>query len=405
MKMFLRNSRIAIFSIRGYGSQSVLSIIQLMLGAACLLFALSLGLGSQKEMQKQLASLGENVIIILPGQVSSLGRGDAGSNKESLRPSDVKEIEKIAEVKEASVGIRNSFLLKCGDKIINSEVTAVSPSFKSIRNWEIDDGRFIDNNDIRSLAKVCVIGETIRKKFFGEQNPIGERIFIKGERFCVIGTLESKGFSISGRDQDEVVYVPFTTAQKRLLGQNHIGFIVASAKNKDNMEIANEKIRKTLRAKHNLKDYQDDDFTLMNQSEFSRTSSATNRVMTRILGAISFMSLLSGGVGIMNILLVSARERTREIGLRMALGARRKDISTQFFIEGSLISFGGAGIGVIIGVGVMIFIITVFHWTMFISPLFLFLSLIASASVGIFFSYWPARKASRLNPIDALKYE
>lgn len=308
-------------------------------------------------------------------------------------------------MKEASTGIISSFPVEYHGNKSKPEVTGVSPSFRSIRLWELEQGRFIESSDIDAFRKVCVIGQTVKEDLFPYQDPIGKYLSIMGKSFKVIGVLEAKGFSSRGRDQDKVLYVPFSTIQKRLLGQNHISFALASAVDKESIEIVQQRIKVMLRKRHNLKSYEDDDFTVMNQSEFTKTAVAISMIMTTLFGAAAVMTLISGGVGIMNIMLASTRERIREIGLRMALGARRKDISTQFFIEGLVLSLGGAIIGVLFGIGTSMLLSSLKNWAVVLSPPFLVVALVISTLVGVFFGFWPAKRAAKLNPIDALKYE
>lgn len=406
MRKFIRNVKIALNSICSYKLQSTLSCLGIMFGAMSLVCMLSIGLGSKMALLKQLETLGDNVIIILPGRMS--GRTSLGSKQDSLKPHDAEAIGKIPGIKAASPGIIGSFpvfYIALSAKETRSEVTGVAPCFREIRNWELRDGRFIEDYDLEASKTVAVIGQTVAKDLFSEVNPIGETLSIGGHSFEVIGILKEKGFSMSGRDQDNVVYIPFTAMQRRILNQNHVSFIVASAIDKESMDFLLKNVEWVLRNQHKLADYQDNDFDTMNQSEFSKTSEAMTRIMTNLLSIGAFIALITGGVGIMNIILASTRERTREIGLRMALGARRKDILSQFFLEGLMISFGGAAIGVIVGNGISVLVSAALNWSMLISPVVSTVSLLISASVGLFFAYWPARQASRWNPIDALRFE
>ena len=404
MIKLVRNIKTAVNSIGSYKFQSTLSCLGIMFGAMSLVCMLSIGLGSRVALIKQLESLGENVIIVIPGQMS--GRTSFGSKQETLKPDDVEIIKAIEGVKFVSPGIASSFPVVgyFGDRS-KPEVTGVAPSFMEIRKWQLQEGRFVEDYDIDTFKEICVIGQTVARDLFFNINPVGESLSIGGKDFEVVGLLEPKGFSMSGRDQDNVIYIPFTTMQVKMLNQKHISFALASAVDKESINGLHENIKLVLREQHRLGYYEDDDFTGMNQSEFSKQNEAMTRIMTTLLGLGSFTTLVSGGIGIMNILLASTRERTREIGLRMAIGARRKDVLSQFFMEGLVISFGGAMAGVIIGNGISAIVSAALNWSMLISPIVSIASLLVSASVGLFFAYWPARKASRLNPIDALKYE
>lgn len=403
MIKFVRNIKIAISSIGSYKVNSTLSCLGIMFGAMSLVCMLSIGLGSRLALLKQLESLGENVIIIIPGQMS--GRTSFGSKQETLEPDDVEAVKAIEGVKSVSPGVVSSFPVEYLGNKSKPEVTGVAPSFMEIRKWQLQKGIFIEDYDTDTFKKICVIGQTVARDLFFNINPIGESLSIGGKDFEVVGLLEPKGFSMSGRDQDNVIYVPFTTMQVKMLNQKHISFALVSAIDKESINGLHENIKLTLREQHRLGYYEDDDFTVMNQAEFSKQNEAMTRIMTTLLGLGSFTTLVSGGIGIMNILLASTRERTREIGLRMAIGARRKDVLSQFFMEGLVISFGGAAAGVIVGNGISALVSAALNWSMLISPVVSIVSLLVSASVGLFFAYWPARKASRLNPIDALKYE
>lgn len=402
MIKFARNVRTAIDSIGSYKFQSFLSTLGIMFGAMSLVCMLSIGLGSRMALLKQLESLGENVIIILPGQMS--GRTSFGSKQDSLKPDDMEAIKAIGGVKSVSPGIVSSFPVEYSGNKSKPEVTGVAPFFMEIRKWQLQEGRFVEDYDVDTFKKICVIGQTVARDLFSV-DPVGQSLSIGGKDFEVVGLLEPKGFSMSGRDQDNVIYIPFTTMQTKMLNQKHISFALASAINKESIKGLHENIKLALREQHRLGYYEDDDFTVMNQSEFSKQNEAMTRIMTVLLGIGSFTTLIAGGIGIMNILLASTRERTREIGLRIALGARRKDVLNQFFIEGLVISFSGAIMGVVVGNGISALVSAALNWATLISPAVSAASLLVSASVGLFFAYWPARKASCLNPIDALKYE
>ena len=403
MIKFARNIKTAVKSIGSYKFQSMLSCLGIMFGAMSLVCMLSIGLGSRLALLKQLESLGENVIIIIPGQMS--GRTSFGSKQETLKSDDMEAIKIIEGIKFVSPGIVSSFPVEYLGNKSKPEVTGVAPAFMEIRKWQLQEGRFVEDYDADTFKKICVIGQTVARDLFFNANPVGESLSIGGKDFEVAGLLEPKGFSMSGRDQDNVIYIPFTTMQVKMLNQKHISFALVSAISKELIEGLHEDIKSVLRENHRLAGYEDDDFTVMNQAEFSKQNEAMTRIMTTLLGIGSFTTLISGGIGIMNILLASTRERTREIGLRIAIGARRKDVLSQFFMEGLVISFGGAVAGVIIGNGISALVSAALNWSMLISPVVSIASLLVSASVGLFFAYWPARKASRLNPIDALKYE
>jgi len=403
MIKFARNIKTAVKSIGSYKFQSMLSCLGIMFGAMSLVCMLSIGLGSRLALLKQLESLGENVIIIIPGQMS--GRTSFGSKQETLKSDDMEAIKIIEGIKFVSPGIVSSFPVEYLGNKSKPEVTGVAPAFMEIRKWQLQEGRFVEDYDTDTFKKICVIGQTVARDLFFNANPVGESLSIGGKDFEVAGLLEPKGFSMSGRDQDNVIYIPFTTMQVKMLNQKHISFALASATSKELIGGLIENITAVLREQHRLGDYEDNDFMIMNQAEFSKQNEAMTRIMTILLGIGSFTTLISGGIGIMNILLASTRERTREIGLRIAIGARRKDVLSQFFMEGLVISFGGAVAGVIIGNGISVLVSMALNWSMLISPVVSIASLLVSASVGLFFAYWPARKASRLNPIDALKYE
>ncbi len=406
MERLMMNFATAAKSLRSHKFQSMLSMLGILFGAMSFVCMVSLGLGSKKMIQDQLETLGGNVIIIIPPQ--NRDRMSFGMAKKTLKLKDVNFMKgRVSEIKYASAGIRKSFKVSHGSNRSKVQVSGIQPAFKDIRMWELVQGRFIQESDVNSSMPVCVIGDTVREDILGTSvaDSLHTKIEINNKKFEVIGVLESKGFSARGNDQDNVIYVPLSTYQRRLVGQSHVDFILVSAVEGESAAYVQKRISGALRINHRLRPEMEDDFTMMNQAEFVKTGSAISSTMTISFGAAAIMTLIVGGVGIMNITLASTRERIREIGLRMALGARRSDIIWQFLAEGVMISAGGALTGIAIGIGISIGMTSSRGLAVSLSPKFLIIAFLVSASVGIFFSYWPARKASRLNPIDALKHE
>ncbi len=397
---------IAVTSIFKNQMRSMLTSLGIIIGVCAVIVMVAVGSGSQKQIENQIQSLGTNVIIIFPSVSRSGGvsKGAGSFNRLRMDDSDV-----LTE--KGTLFNLVSPIIHAGAQVIgngsnwNTTIQGVSENYLQIRNWPLESGEFFTNRDIISRKKVAVIGKTIATELYPDEDPIGQKIRIRNTPFTIIGVLSEKGQDTRGSDQDDIIFAPSTTVLYRLKGGQFIDMIQVSTFSPENIPAAQEEIRSILREKHKLQEGEDDDFTIRNQSELTETFSSTSKTMTLLLGSIAAVSLLVGGIGIMNIMLVSVTERTREIGIRRSVGARSRDILSQFLTESFILSLGGGLLGIILA---FIISYSLNRWTEIftvIQPGIIVLSFSFSGAVGIFFGYYPARKASNLNPIDALRYE
>ena len=386
--------------------RSVLTMLGIIIGVAAVIAMVSIGQGARSSVQAQIASLGTNVLMVFPDHTTQSGvRGGMGTLA-NLLEDDAKAIaEECPSVAAVSPQVRTSTQVVFGDQNWNTGVQGVSPEFVQIRDWPIESGSFFTDSDVRGAAKVAVLGKTVTDYLFGGQDPIGQIVRIKKLPFKVVGVLARKGGAASGADQDDIVIVPYTSAQKKLLGHRHFGIILVSAVNRNLIPQAQQEITDLLRQRHRIPSDADDDFTIRSQSDIAATAEATSKVMTILLGSIASVSLLVGGIGIMNIMLVSVTERIREIGIRMAVGARGRDILFQFLVEAVVLSTFGGILGILLGMVSSKVISSLAHWPTLIAANSVLLAFLFSGIVGIFFGFYPAQKAARLDPIEALRYE
>lgn len=398
--------KIAFRALRRNKLRSVLTALGIIIGVGAVIAMVSIGNGAKAQVEQQIASLGENVILIFSGSVTSsgirTGWGSAGTLKiedaEAIRrevPGVIAVSEEVVSTSQVSAGNQNWFTRVYGE----------SPEYFDIRQWPLNDGAIFTPQDVRSANKVCVIGRTTAAQIFGSDNPIGQVLRVKGVPFLVTGVLTPKGLSPQGTDQDDIVIMPYTSAMKRVIGGSTLRAINVQVASPNDLAPAQQQITDLLRQRHNIRAGRDDDFTVRNQQEIAETATATSRVMTLLLGAIASVSLIVGGIGIMNIMLVSVTERTREIGVRLAVGAHGRDILTQFLIEAVTLSVIGGVIGILLGLGTSHMLSAFAHWPTLISIPSIIAAFFVSAAVGIFFGFYPAREAARLDPIEALRYE
>jgi len=397
-------------AVRSLGKNKMrtfLTMLGIIIGVASVIAMLAIGQGSRESIQKQIASLGTNVMMIWPSASSSGGvRMEAGTSQR-LTLEDCKAIaDRCGSVDYITPQVRTSGQLIAGSQNWRTSVYGVYPDYFSIRNLNIETGNCFSMTEDRSSAKVCVVGQTVVKNLFGEgADAVGRFIRINKIPFRIIGVTEKKGQNAFGQDQDDMVLAPFSTVQKRMLAISYIQSMLASAKTESLIPIATEEITEVLKERHKLGPSEDPDFTIRTQSEIANTASATSKVLTYLLASIASISLLVGGIGIMNIMLVSVTERTREIGIRMSIGARGRDVLLQFLIEALMISLIGGLIGIGLGMTVSRIIASLMAWPVTITIQSILLSFVFSTAIGIFFGWYPARKAAGLNPIDALRYE
>ena len=395
--------KIAFRALANNKLRAFLTMLGIIIGVASVIAMLAIGQGSKRSIQKQISEMGSNMIMIHPGAEMRGGvRQDPSlklENYETLR-------DECMYLSAISPNVSASGQLISGSNNYPSSVSGVSIGYLTIRQLTVEQGEMFTEEDIRTAAKVCVIGKTIVDNLFPDgQDPIGKIIRCNQVPLRVVGVLKSKGYNSMGMDQDDVVLSPYTTVMKRLLAQTYLSGIFASALTEDMTEEAVNEITNILRREHKLKEADDDDFTIRTQQELSSMLNTTTDLMTTLLACIAGISLVVGGIGIMNIMYVSVTERTREIGLRMSVGARGIDILSQFLIESILISITGGLIGVILGCGASFIIKSVAHWPVFIQPWSVLLSFAVCTFTGVFFGWYPAKKAADLDPIEALRYE
>ena len=398
--------KIAFRALRRNKLRSVLTALGIIIGVGAVIAMVSIGNGAKAQVEQQIASLGENVILIFSGSVTSsgirTGWGSAGTLKiedaEAIRhevPGVIAVSEEVISTRQVSAGNQNWFTRVYGE----------SPEYFDIRQWPLSNGASFTGQDVRSSNKVCVIGRTTASQVFGSEDPIGQVLRIQGVPFLVTGVLTPKGLSPQGTDQDDIVIMPYTSAMKRVIGGSTLRGINIQVASPNHLAPAQQQITELLRQRHNIRAGRDDDFTVRNQQEIAETATATSRIMALLLGAIASVSLIVGGIGIMNIMLVSVTERTREIGVRLAVGAHGRDILTQFLIEAVTLSVIGGAIGILLGLGASWMLSVFAHWPTLISIPSIIAAFFVSAAVGIFFGFYPAREAARLDPIEALRYE
>lgn len=399
--------KIALRALANNKLRAFLTMLGIIIGVASVIAMLAIGQGSKKSIQQQISEMGSNMIMIHPGAEM---RGGVRQDPSAMQTLKLENYEKLSEectyLSGISPNVSSSGQLVAGANNYPSSVSGVSMDYLTIRQLTVEQGEMFTEYDIRTAAKVCVIGKTIVDNLFPDgSDPIGKVIRCNQIPFRVIGVLKSKGYNSMGMDQDDVVLAPYSTVMKRLLAQTYLSGIFASALTEDMTDEAVDEITTILRREHKLKETDDDDFTIRTQQELSSMLNTTTDLMTTLLACIAGISLVVGGIGIMNIMYVSVTERTREIGLRMSVGARGVDILSQFLIEAILISITGGLIGVIIGCGASFMIKTIAHWPVFIQPWSVLLSFLVCTVTGVFFGWYPAKKAADLDPIDALRYE
>jgi putative ABC transport system permease protein len=398
--------KVAFKSIGKNRMRSMLTMLGIIIGVGAVIIMVSIGKGTQVDIERQITSMGTNLLMVVSGSAEYRGvRGGTGS-KQTLTMDDVKKLEKEAILlKSISPVIRTSGQVIAGSSNWQTSVNGVSPDYIEIRDWEVDKGTFFTERDVKGKRKVAVLGMTVAEELFGDESSLGKRIRIGNVPFTVIGVMEEKGQGGMGGDEDDVIFAPSTTVLYRMSDGQTVNMIMASTESREDMDRAEAEIENLLRASHRLGEGESNDFHIRNQTDIIETASTITGFLTMLLGAIAGVSLLVGGIGIMNIMLVSVTERTREIGIRLAVGARSNDVLVQFLIEALILSLLGGIVGIFTGIGLGKFIGMVAGLTVVLDPIIIFISFVFSGAVGIFFGFYPARKASRMNPIDALHYE
>lgn len=402
-------SSIAFRAIRANKMRSILTSLGIIIGVAAVIVMLSIGNGAQISLQNEMKTMGSNLIIVRSGVATSSGARGGHGSQPTMKASDGEAIqEKISAIKLASPVLEETAQLVYGNANWSTGVTGTDNRQFQIKEWDLAYGRFFSESDLKNANKTAIIGQTVVKELFGDVDPLGRTIRIKGIPFKVIGVLEARGQTSFGMDQDDVVYIPITTAQKKVMGiqfPDQVKFITLQAVDAESTYTSQEEIRELLRQRHNLGANKEDDFVIRNLTQMMEMMENSTKIMTILLGSIASISLLVGGIGIMNIMLVSVTERTREIGIRMAIGAKSWDIRWQFLTEALVLSLIGGLVGVVLGLGGS-FLVSVFtSLSAKVSLFYVLLPFSFAGMVGLFFGFYPAYKASLLNPINALRYE
>ena len=398
--------KIAIRALMKNVLRTSLTMLGIIIGVAAVIAMVSIGNGAKAQIESNIAALGQNTVMIFSGNLRrggfSMGFGSAGT----LTKEDMAAIEReVQGVLAISPEVRGNAQVAVGNQNLSTSVLGVSASYPDFRNWNFTSGGAFSEQDVKSQAKVALIGKTTSTQLFGEQDPVGQTIRIKNAPFTVVGLLAPKGSGFGGQDQDDVVMIPWTSAMTRLTGGTTFRNLSLQGASADQLDQISADISSLLRQRHRIQDGQDDDFFIRTQTETLETFTSTAKTMTMLLGSIAGVSLLVGGIGIMNIMLVSVTERTREIGIRMAVGAKSGDILSQFLAEAVTLSLVGGIAGIGIGVGISRLISVKMGWPVLTSSNAITVAFMFSAAIGIFFGFYPARKAAQLDPIESLRYE
>lgn len=385
--------------------RSILTMLGIIIGVAAVIALVSIGNGVKQDIQNSISSLGSNLLMVMPGAPRTPGVRPSQGSMKSLKVSDYQAISKLDGVKAASPYTANSYVSIYQSKNWTTTVSGVSSNFQDVNNWTMSEGRFISSKNVENRERVAVVGQTVVKNLFAGEDPVGKEIRVKNIPFRVIGVLNSKGNGTMGNDQDDVIFIPYTTAMERVEGIDYLRMVYVVASDDNGIDRLQSDIENLLRVRHGIKDTNLDDFNIQNMKSIMETMEQTTGTLTLFLGAVAAISLVVGGIGIMNIMLVSVTERTREIGIRKALGATYFVIVTQFLIEAVVISLMGGLIGIALGIGASKLIGLASGMSTVISVPTIILSFAFSMAIGLVFGIYPARKAAKLNPIDALHYE
>jgi putative ABC transport system permease protein len=398
--------RIASQSIIKNKMRTLLTMLGIIIGVGAVIVMVAVGMGARSQIRDQINGLGTNLITVTPGSSNAGGVSQGAGTFNRLQLSDAEKLKREAvTLAGVSPVIATGAQAISGTANWRTRINGVSLDYRVIREWDVSDGAWFSETDVRTNRKVALIGKVVADNLFPGQSPVGQRVQLRNVPFDVVGVLQPKGQTSSGTDQDDIILIPYTTANTRLSGRQFIPQILVSANSEAEIPAAQREVTAILREAHKLGPGEEDDFTVKNQTELAEAAEGTTKVMSLLLAAIASISLLVGGIGIMNIMLVSVTERTREIGIRMAIGARGRDVLTQFLVESIVMSLLGGLVGLGVGVGGATILGRVMGWSTEVSPLTVAIAVGFSAAVGVFFGFYPARKAASLNPIEALRYE
>ncbi|MBZ5576529.1 MAG: ABC transporter permease [Acidobacteriia bacterium] len=403
--------RIALRALRVNRLRSALTMLGIVIGVAAVIAMVAVGSGATQRIQEQIQAIGSNLILVIPGSITSNGVRLGSGATVTLSEDDAKAIAaECPAVAAIAPGVRGAAQITNGNSNWATSIVGTTPDYLAIRQQTVVMGNPFTSDDVNSAAKVALLGQTVAQNLFGSADPTGQSIRIKNVPFTVDGVLSAKGQSPTGQDQDDLVLIPLSTAKRQVVGASQanagsVGSIMVQAVNAEAMDEAQREVEGLLRQRHRIQNGQDDDFTVRNLSDVFAAQESSARVMSILLGAIASVSLVVGGIGIMNIMLVTVTERTREIGLRLAIGAKARDILSQFLVEAVTLSILGGISGILFGLGASALISHFAGWSTLVSPTAILLAFVFSGLVGVFFGYYPARKAALLDPIDALRYE
>jgi putative ABC transport system permease protein len=410
---FLESLKIALRSLQANKMRSMLTMLGIIIGVASVIAMVALGSGAQTRVSEQIRSLGANVLMVMPGAAKKGGVRQSSGSKHTLTEQDAQAIGRdVPYVQAVAPSVRGSVQIIAGNKNWNTRVNGTTPAYFTVREWGLSQGRYFNENDVAASAKIVIVGKAVAQQLFdNEANAIGKSIRILSVPFTIVGVLAEKGPSGSGRNQDDVAFIPISTARLRLMGSAHqvnrsaVAYILVKARANVSMGAAKQQITALLRRRHRLLEEESDDFKVTNPAAAMAAQHAATRTIAWLLAAVASVSLLVGGISIMNIMLVSVTERMREVGLRMAVGARQSDIRNQFLMEAIVLCILGGIVGVLLGIGISIGVSAAAGWPIFISPGAIFVALAFSAGVGVFFGYYPARRAASMDPIACLRSE